>query len=72
MSNNLTSNYRLVSVLPYYFKVKKNMLQILLLISLERINNIFEYQFGLNKAHFTNHAVALLTEKVSHVWIVEK
>ena len=48
------------------------MLQILLLISLERSNNIFEHQFGLNKVHFTNHAVALLTEKVSHVWIVEK
>ena len=50
----LITNYRPISVLPYFSK-----------IFLDKNNILYEYQFGFRKNHSTSHAIITLVERVT-------
>ena len=60
----LVSNYRPISLLSNINKIFEKIVYKRLYSFLERLNCIYELQFGFRAKHSTNHALLSLTEKI--------
>ena len=60
----LFSNYRPISLLSNLNKIFEKIVYKRLYSFLDRLNCIYEFQFGFRARHSTNHALLSLTEKV--------
>ena len=63
--DQLISNYRPISVLPYFSKIFEKIISLHVIDFLEENHIFYDYQFGFRKNHSTSHAIIALVEKVS-------
>ena len=63
--DQLISNYRPISVLPYFSKIFEKIVSLYIIDFFEEHNIFYDYQFGFRKNHSTSHAIIALVEKVS-------
>ena len=64
-NEQLISNYRPISVIPFFSKVMEKIIANIIIDFLDKSNIFYDQQFGFRKNHSTNHAVILLIEKVA-------
>ena len=66
-SSDVCSNYRPISLLSNISKILEKTMHIRVCEFLERLNVIYEKQFGFRKNHSTNHALLNLVTSVSDI-----
>ena len=62
---SIFSNYRPISVLPSFSKIKENRVYNRLIDYLSKYKILSDNQFGFRKHHSTEYALALLYDKIS-------
>lgn len=64
-SKSLVTNYRPVSVLPYFSKILERLMYNRLLNFINKHNVLYKYQFGFRKKYSTSMALIVLLDKIS-------
>ena len=60
------TNYRPISVLPFFSKIFEKNWYKYLINFIDKHNILYKYQFGFRKSHSTNHAIILLVDKINN------